>query len=133
MMVVVAIVLALAALCFTLLVRAKDVPKPIPVSPVQHLDDRKQAIYENLRDLQFEYRLGKLSDEDYQQTKQALQKELAMVLAETESTIKNLGLTLHRVPPKASPLRPTTTTCPHCGAKFPQALKYCGECGKAIA
>lgn len=133
MMVVVAIVLALAALSFTLLVRAKDIPKPIPVSPVQHLEDRKQAIYENLRDLQFEYRVGKLSDEDYQQTKQALQKELAMVLAETEATIKNLGLTLHRVPPKASPLRPLATTCPHCGAKFPQALKYCGECGKAIA
>lgn len=133
MMVAVAIVLALAALCFTLLIRAKDVPKPIPVSPVQHLDDRKQAIYENLRDLQFEYRLGKLSDEDYQQTKQALQKELAIVLAETEATIKNLGLTLQRVPPKPSPPRAISTTCPHCGAKFPQALKYCGECGKAIA
>ena len=62
----------------------KDVPEPLPVSPIQHLEDRKQAIYDNLRDLQFEYRLGKLSDDDYQQTKQALQKELAGVLAETE-------------------------------------------------
>ena len=23
--------------------------------------------------------------------------------------------------------------CPHCGAKFPQPLKFCGECGKAMA
>jgi uncharacterized OB-fold protein len=22
--------------------------------------------------------------------------------------------------------------CPHCGAKFPQPLKFCGECGKAM-
>ncbi len=59
------------AFIFILFVRDKDIPEPIPVSPIQHLEDRKQAIYENLRDLQFEYRLGKLSDEDYQQTKQA--------------------------------------------------------------
>ena len=52
-------------------------PEPEPVSPFQHLDERKAAIYENLRDLQFEYRVGKLSDADYQSTKKDLQKELA--------------------------------------------------------
>ena len=135
MTVVVAILLALGALFFTLFVRAKDVPEPLPVSPIQHLEDRKQAIYENLRDLQFEYRLGKLSDEDYQQTKQALQKELAMVLAEMETTNKRLGLMPHRVPSKPAPATARTagTVCPHCGANFAQALKYCGECGRAIA
>jgi hypothetical protein len=135
MTVVVAILLALGALFFTLFVRAKDVPEPLPVSPIQHLEDRKQAIYDNLRDLQFEYRLGKLSDEDYQQTKQALQKELAMVLAEMETTSKKLGLIPQRVPAKTarSKARPAGTVCPHCGANFAQALKYCGQCGRAIA
>lgn len=150
MMTVVAILLVLGALFFTLFIRAKDVPEPIPVSPVQHLEDRKQAIYDNLRDLQFEYRLGKLSDNDYQQTKQALQKELAGVLAEMEETMKRLGLTAVRVGAKAPAVKvqskaarpaaasapaakPAATICPHCGAKFPQMLKYCGECGRAIA
>lgn len=134
-----AIVLALAALAFTLLVRAKDIREPLPVSPIQHLEDRKQAIYENLRDLQFEYRLGKLSDGDYQQTKQALQKELAGVLAEIEATCKRLGLMPTRVParppafPKSTAPASAGTVCPHCGASFPQALKYCGQCGRAIA
>ena len=133
MTVVVAILLALGALFFTLFVRAKDVPEPLPVSPIEHLEDRKQAIYENLRDLQFEYRLGKLSDEDYQQTKQALQKELALVLAEMETMSKRLGLMPHRVPSKPAAARTAGTVCPHCGANFAQALKYCGECGRAIA
>jgi hypothetical protein len=146
MMIAAAILLVLGALFFTLFVRAKDVPEPVPVSPVQHLEDRKQAIYDNLRDLQFEYRLGKLSDGDYQQTKQALQKELAGVLAETEETMKRLGLTPVRVGAKSAVAKNLTkpaakssatssagTVCPHCGAKFPQALKYCGECGRAIA
>lgn len=141
MMIALAIVLVLGALYFTLFIRAKDVPEPIPVSPVQHLEDRKQAIYDNLRDLQFEYRLGKLSDGDYQQTKQALQKELAGVLAEMEESMKRLGLTAVRASakmpgakPQSKPVaKPAATVCPHCGARFPQALKYCGECGRAIA
>src|SRR5450755_940077 len=95
-----AVVLVVAALAYTLFVRAKDVPDPIPVSPIQHLEDRKHAIYDNLRDLQFEYRLGKLTDGDYQQTKQALQKELAVVLGETEQTLKTLGLGTVRTPAK---------------------------------
>lgn len=134
MITAVAILIVLAALLFTLYVRKEDIPEPEPVSPVRHLEDRKQAIYDNLRDLQFEYRLGKLSDEDYQQTKQALQRELAGILSEIEETVKRLGMKAVPVPiaPKA-PLASASTVCPHCGAAFPQRLKFCGECGRAIA
>ena len=65
--------------------RSKDLPPAVPDSPVQHLETRKAAIYENLRDLQFEYRVGKLSDEDYQRTKKEMQAELAVVLGEIDS------------------------------------------------
>jgi rRNA maturation endonuclease Nob1 len=126
---------AIAALLYTLAVRPQDVPDPIPASPIQHLEDRKYAIYDNLRDLQFEYRLGKLSDSDYQATKQALQKELAVVLSETEETVKRLGLATARAQ-ATKPVKKVSKgakVCPHCGAKFPTALKFCGECGKAIA
>src|ERR1700689_5252035 len=82
---VVVLVVAVTVL-FTLFVREKDIPPPEPVSPTKHLDDRKAAIYENLRDLQFEFRVGKLSDADYQQTKLNLQKELAAVIGEIEKT-----------------------------------------------
>src|SRR5580692_13065020 len=88
MTIAVAALIAVGVIVFILTVRAKDLPEPEPVSPFQHLDDRKAAIYENLRDLQFEYRVGKLSDNDYQQTKKDLQKELARVLAEVDK-VKN--------------------------------------------
>jgi hypothetical protein len=126
MILAVALLLAFGAIFYTLFVRPRDIPEPLPVSPIQHLEDRKYAIYDNLRDLQFEYRLGKLSDEDYQQNKQALQRELAIVLAETEETIKRLGL-------KPAPRKKPGNVCPHCKATFAQNLKYCGECGKAMA
>jgi len=143
---VVVLVVALTTL-FTLFVRPKDIPAPEPVSPARHLEDRKAVIYENLRDLQFEYRVGKLSDADYQQTKLMLQKELAGVMAEIDritlvSPSKTAPAKSPREKSKAAiaPASKSTmpsdrepgNTCPHCGAKFPNPMKFCGECGKAM-
>src|ERR1043165_1329906 len=91
MIIAVTCVIAIAVIAFILGVRPKDLPVPEPESPFAHLDERKAAIYENLRDLQFEYRVGKLSDEDYQITKKDLQKELAQVLAEVDRVRETLG------------------------------------------
>ena len=40
-----AILLIIVTVAFTLSVRVKDMPVPEPVSPVQHLIDRRAAIY----------------------------------------------------------------------------------------
>src|SRR3954447_139351 len=47
-----------------------------------YLRERKDAIYENLRDLNFEYKAGKIPDSDYESLKGSLQDEAAAVLAE---------------------------------------------------
>lgn len=124
---------------FLLFIRVQDIPKPEPVSPFQHLDERKAAIYENLRDLQFEFRLNKLSDEDYHKIKLELQKELAVVMAETDRIKTSLGVEVKSVPAPsqakaaaAAPVAAKKPTCPACGAQFDKALKFCGECGKAM-
>jgi hypothetical protein len=46
------------------------------------LRERKDAVYENLRDLNFEYKAGKVPDADYQSLKSSLQDEAATLLAE---------------------------------------------------
>lgn len=84
MFITAAIILLILAFAAPLLVRVNDLPEPTPVSPTLHLDQRRATIYENLRDLQDEYRMDKLSDGDYQLTKQDLQKELAVVMAKIE-------------------------------------------------
>jgi hypothetical protein len=124
--------IAIAVIAFILGVRPKDIPEPEPVSPFQHLDERKAAIYENLRDLQFEYRLGKLSDEDYQTCKKDLQKELARVLAEVDKLKAGGSAAAQPVAPAKVVTPPTGFACPSCNAKFPTALKFCGECGKPM-
>src|ERR1700743_2662370 len=114
---------------FLLFIRFKDLPQPTPVSPFRHLDERKAAIYESLRDLQFEYRLDKLSDSDYQASKLGLQKELARVLAETDKIKAELGQqpahTAAAVAVAEAPA-PAVKACVKCGVTFEKKIpKFC--------
>ena len=132
MILFVAIILIVGVLVLVLSIGEKDLPTPPPPSPFQHLDERKNAIYENLRDLQFEYRVGKLSEEDYQKSKGTLQGELAQVMAQIDKLKSELGV---EVSQKATPSVAVTAanfSCPHCGASFKDSLKFCGECGKPM-
>jgi hypothetical protein len=46
--------------------------------------ERKEQLYENLRDLNFEYRAGKYPEEDFQVQRAQLEAETAHLLAEIE-------------------------------------------------
>ena len=46
--------------------------------------ERKDQLYENLRDLNFEYKAGKYPDEDFQTQRAQLENEAALLLAEIE-------------------------------------------------
>jgi hypothetical protein len=61
-------------------------------SKLDQLMERRDAIYDNLRDLRFEYRAGKYSEVDFEAMKNAMETEAALVLAEidqvTEAGVK---------------------------------------------
>jgi hypothetical protein len=48
------------------------------------LEEQKIVLYDNLRDLNFEFRAGKYPEEDYVAQRAALEAEAAKVLAEIE-------------------------------------------------
>jgi hypothetical protein len=60
-----------------------------------YLLERKEATYENLRDLNFEFKAGKLSEQDYAAQRAALEDEAAAILAELESIEKARSVLLH--------------------------------------
>ena len=49
------------------------------------LEEQKVVLYDNLRDLNFEFRAGKYPEEDYVAQRAALEAEAAKVLAEIEN------------------------------------------------
>lgn len=61
-------------------------------SKLDQLMERRDTIYDNLRDLRFEFRSGKYSQADYEAMRASLENEAALVLAEidqvTESQVR---------------------------------------------
>ena len=53
-------------------------------SKLDQLLERRDTIYDNLRDLRFEFRSGKYSEGDYEAMKTSLETEAAVVLAEID-------------------------------------------------
>ena len=59
-------------------------------SKLDQLLERRDTIYDNLRDLRFEYRAGKYSESDYETMKNAMEVEVALVLAEIDQATDSI-------------------------------------------
>jgi hypothetical protein len=56
---------------------------------LDQLLERRDSIYDNLRDLKFEHRAGKYSEGDYQLMMTSLENEAALVLTEIEQVTES--------------------------------------------
>ncbi|MGB8524966.1 MAG: hypothetical protein WCD43_18530 [Candidatus Acidiferrales bacterium] len=77
--------LAAATIVFIFMVQPDSSDSAPHRTKLDQLMERRDAIYENLRDLRFEYRAGKFSEADYEETKQLLEIEAARVLADMDT------------------------------------------------
>jgi hypothetical protein len=78
------VALAIATLIFIFYIEPDASDSAPHRSRLDQLLERRDTIYENLRDLKFEFRAGKYSEADYEEMKRALESEAAVVLAEIE-------------------------------------------------
>lgn len=58
---------------------------PVEKTRLDYLRERKDVVYDNLRDLNFEYRAGKYPEDDYARQRESLELEAAKVVNEMES------------------------------------------------
>jgi hypothetical protein len=70
-------------------------------SQLDQLMERRDSIYDNLRDLKFENRAGKYAEQDYVQMRDALENEAAQVLLEIEAVTGNQAPVPRRDPATA--------------------------------
>jgi hypothetical protein len=84
MIIAVAILLTAGLFAYTLLV-PREVEHRTEKTRVAYLRERRDVLYDNLRDLNFEHRAGKLPDADYESMRAAMEEEAALLLSEIES------------------------------------------------
>jgi hypothetical protein len=108
---------------------------PVDVTPLADLRRRRLVVYENLKDLEFEYQAGKVAAQDYQSLRRNYLAEAAALMAasqeaeqlkETDAVIER-EIAARRASRRLPP--PQDYVCPHCGFENPVPVKFCGECG----
>jgi hypothetical protein len=78
------VALAVATLLFIFYIQPDASDLAPHRTKLDQLMERRDTIYDNLRDLRFEHRSGKYSEGDFEAMKTALENEAALVLAEID-------------------------------------------------
>jgi hypothetical protein len=95
--------LTLAAVIFVFWIEPDPGDSAPRRSELDRLLERRDAIYDNLRDLKFENRAGKYAEQDYLQMRDALENEAAQVLLEIERVTGNQAPIPRRDPTPVNP------------------------------
>ncbi len=96
------------------------------------LHHRKESAYAALKELEFDYRTGKLSEADYHELEAKYRAEGLEALQQIEA------LEAGEATEPAEVLRQTRTpagrpgSCEACGEQNPRTAAYCRECGSAL-
>ena len=111
---------------------------PVDVTPLTDLKRRRLVIYDNLQDLEFEYKAGKLSPGDYLALRRDYTAEAAQLMAASQdlevATAEDAWIEREVAARRARRNAPPAPdyTCPKCGFENPLPVKFCGECGARI-
>jgi hypothetical protein len=112
---------------------------------LDRLLNRKAVIYTNLKDLEFEYKMGRLSDADFQRLEAGYKQEAAAILQKLdelgveknvdENIERDVALRKARLYPEARRQGSNiedTRKCPTCGAEVISGKKFCADCGRRL-
>jgi hypothetical protein len=96
--------LAIATLLFMFYIQPDASDLAPHRTKLDQLMERRDTIYDNLRDLRFEFRSGKYSEGDYNAMRTSLENEAALVLAQIEQVTES-QVRRPRAPRPAEPER----------------------------
>ncbi len=106
---------------------------------LDRLLNRKAIVYTNLKDLEFENKMGRLSEADYRRLEAGYKSEATVVLQKLDElgVEKDIDDNIERDVAarksrlfSAGPAEPGT--CPKCGATVVPGKKFCADCGHRL-
>lgn len=89
---------------------------------------RKNEIYTAVRDIDFDYRMGKLSDEDYQTLREQYKQEAVKIM----QALDRLGGASGTHTKAASATATNARFCHMCGTPAQRADAFCSACGEKL-
>ena len=98
---------------------------------------KKEAVYISIKDLDFDYRTGKLSEDDYKELKERYELEALHILkdiddSEREKTTADKTIARQVASESAEPTDKDFIFCPKCGTKAKMGDSFCFKCGAKL-
>lgn len=111
-------------------------------SELDRLLNRKAIVYSNLKDLEFEYKMGKLSDADFDRLERSYKAEALGIFQKLdalgvernldEAIEKDVNTRRAKLFSTSSAQAEKATDCPSCGAPVIPGKKFCPDCGQRL-
>lgn len=89
------------------------------------LEERKENIYAAIKEIEFDYQMGKLSEEDFNELRQQYKNDAVELLKEIDKTQPQV----EKAEGKKSAKLQTARFCWNCGAPLKPEDKFCADCG----
>jgi hypothetical protein len=113
--------------------------EPDEASPLNDLVSRRDAAYRAIKELDFEYQLGNLSESDYRGLRKRYRSEAAAILRELDTAMTEAGAGEASSSGPATPTMVASTAsaqadppCPSCGGPTEAGDHYCRSCGARL-
>lgn len=99
-----------------------------PATPVKQVDPDEQrlATLTALRDLDFDFQVGKVSEDDYANLRARLVAEAARTLQEDKDDEIEVLIQARKTSKAKAPV------CAHCGETLEAGIRFCPRCGTAV-
>lgn len=117
----------------------QDAVVPIDVTPATDLKRRRLVVYENIQDLDFEFKAGKIAPNDYESLRENYMAEAAQLMLASQETERPRSavdtfiereVATRRARRKPQPVE--DYVCSNCGFENPVPVKFCGNCGAPV-
>lgn len=104
-----------------------------------NLVKQKNELLQELKDIDLEYRMGKLSDQDYEEIKSEYENQAINILQKIETNGNGksdkddleLEIEIHKRKQKNESTN-SKKFCSNCGKKIDETVKFCSNCGAKI-
>lgn len=97
-----------------------------------HLLSRKDSIYTAIKDLEFDHKTGKLSDEDYAELREKFEQQAAEILKEIDDLQSGKTTTSRKKSKTAAKKEAKVRFCSACGQEIKVDAKFCSACGERM-
>jgi uncharacterized membrane protein YvbJ len=113
----------------------------------KELEKKKEDVYAAIKEMDFDFGMGKISEEDYQELKSQYKAKAIEILKEADTAVKEddtdaeiekevQRLRKEKAPEAKKGDKKETGVqinfCPHCGTKVAEDHKFCRGCGKSL-